>query len=66
MKVQVNGEQSTVREGLTVAELVTESGLADRRVAVELNRNVLARDRWASTELREDDVVEIVHFVGGG
>jgi thiamine biosynthesis protein ThiS len=36
------------------------------RVAVELNREIVPRDRWIATELREGDQLEIVHFVGGG
>jgi thiamine biosynthesis protein ThiS len=36
------------------------------RVAVELNRSIVARDQWAKTNLAEDDRLEIVHFVGGG
>jgi len=36
------------------------------RVAVELNRDLLSRDRWDKTKLSEGDKLEIVHFVGGG
>ena len=36
------------------------------RVAVELNRDIVPRDRWAETALNEGDRLEIVHFVGGG
>jgi sulfur carrier protein len=36
------------------------------RVAVELNREIASRDRWAQLELSEGDQIEIVHFVGGG
>ena len=36
------------------------------RVAVELNRDIVPRDLWASTQLAENDRLEIVHFVGGG
>jgi len=36
------------------------------RVAVELNRELISRDRWTETQLADDDKLEIVHFVGGG
>jgi thiamine biosynthesis protein ThiS len=36
------------------------------RVAVELNREIVPRDRWSRTRLKESDRLEIVHFVGGG
>ena len=36
------------------------------RVAVELNREIVPRDRWSETLLKDGDRLEIVHFVGGG
>ena len=66
MKIVVNGEERELREGATVADLVALSGVAPERVAVELNREVVRRARWAETRLGEGDRVEIVHFVGGG
>jgi thiamine biosynthesis protein ThiS len=36
------------------------------RIAVELNLNIVPRDRWDATPLNEGDRLEIVHFVGGG
>jgi len=41
-------------------------GMKADRVAVELNREIVPRDRWASTYLTEGDRLEVVHFVGGG
>ena len=66
MKVRVNGRETDVSSGATVADLVESLGLGARRVAVELNRGVIARNDWASTLLSESDQVEVVQFVGGG
>lgn len=66
MQVVVNGEAREVHEGLTLTALVAEMGLGERRVAIELNRDVVSRDAWDRTALGAGDVVEIVHFVGGG
>ena len=66
MTVTVNGEPRTLGDGTTVAVLIAELGLRDRRLAVEVNRDVVSRDRYAEQELRPGDVVEIVQFVGGG
>ena len=66
MNVCVNGRDTDVPNGATVADLVETLGLGSKRVAVELNRDVVARDRWPRTELRDRDHVEIVQFVGGG
>ncbi|HYC55166.1 MAG TPA: sulfur carrier protein ThiS [Candidatus Binatia bacterium] len=66
MRVQINGEESDVDAGATIADLVARLGLGGRRVAVELNRDVVSADAWSTTSLRSGDVLEIVHFVGGG
>ncbi|HEX8069800.1 MAG TPA: sulfur carrier protein ThiS [Pyrinomonadaceae bacterium] len=66
MRVQVNGEQQEVRDGLTLGELLAQLRLAPERLAVERNREVVRRARWAETVLADGDQIEIVHFVGGG
>lgn len=66
MKVQVNGEAKEVPEGTTVRRLVELLGLADGPVAVEKNGDIVRRAQHVSDMLAEGDVVEIVHFVGGG
>ena len=50
----------------TVADLVATLGLGPRRIAVEVNRAVVARAEYGVTALRDGDAVEIIHFVGGG
>ena len=62
----MNGEARDVPDGLTVRGLVEHLGLTDGPVAVECNREVVPRARHATTALAAGDVVEIVHFVGGG
>jgi thiamine biosynthesis protein ThiS len=47
-------------------DLVRELSLTPERIAIELNQQVVRRDKWAQTTLVEGDRVEIVHFVGGG
>ena len=64
--VVVNGEERAVAQGLGVADLLAELGVEPRMVVVEHNRRILARDRLDATPVREADVLEVVHFVGGG
>lgn len=64
--VVINGETRTVIQGTTVAALIVELGLGDRRVAVERNREVVPRAEHGSTVLAAGDRVELVTFVGGG
>ena len=66
MRVMIKGEAQTLRDGVTIAHLITELGLNQRRIAVEINREIIARDAYAARALAPDDEVEIVHFVGGG
>lgn len=66
MKLTVNGEVREVPEGLTVRGLVEHLGLTEGPVAVEKNREVVPRAEHASVALADGDVLEIVHFVGGG
>ena len=66
MKLRINGEDREVVDNLSLNELVTELDLTPERIAIELNQNVVRRAHWPSTVLKENDRVEIVHFVGGG
>jgi thiamine biosynthesis protein ThiS len=66
MVIQVNGEARNVEGPLSVGSLIQQLGMKPDRVAIELNRQIVRRDAWAQTQLREGDRVEIVHFVGGG
>ena len=66
MRVQLNGEAKDVRNGLTVEELVHQLGLSARRVAVEINRDIVPHEGYTQHALCDGDVVEIVQFVGGG
>jgi len=65
MKLVINGEEQS-HAAATVAELVAQLGMKPDRVAVELNHDIVPRDRWPSTPLNDGDKLEIVHFVGGG
>jgi len=66
MQLVINGVSRPVPDGLTVATLIDHLGMKSDRVAVELNREIVPRNRWNDTSLGENDRLEIVHFVGGG
>ena len=66
MRIQINGETREVPDALSLQKLVVDLELAPERLAIELNRNVVRRADWPATILKEDDRVEIVHFIGGG
>ena len=66
MRIRLNGKDREVRGGHTVRSLLDELELRPGMVVVELNRDILERDRYADVPVREGDAIELVHFVGGG
>ena len=66
MKLTINGENRELEEIGTLSALVEELGMKQDRVAIEHNRQIVPREQWAQTHLKDGDCLEIVHFVGGG
>lgn len=66
MQIQLNGEPYSLEAGLTAADLIDQLALTGRRVAVEINEEIVPRSQLAITPLAEDDQVEVVHAIGGG
>jgi thiamine biosynthesis protein ThiS len=66
MKLTINGEDRELGAVSTLSDLIAELGMKPDRVAVELNRELVPRARWAATSISDGDKLEIVHFVGGG
>lgn len=63
--VTLNGSPKSVTTA-TLADLLADLQLEGKRLAVELNRQIIPRTQYAATALHEGDAIEIVHFVGGG
>jgi thiamine biosynthesis protein ThiS len=66
MRITVNGEIKELESEVNLDRLLELFSLPSKRVAVELNRQVVRRQDWATIMIREADTIEIVHFVGGG
>ncbi|OFV85046.1 MAG: thiamine biosynthesis protein ThiS [Acidobacteria bacterium RIFCSPHIGHO2_02_FULL_67_57] len=66
MQVTLNGEPRELPDNLTLQELLQRLQLDADRVAVEHNREIIKRDRWATVKVQAGDQLEIVHLVGGG
>jgi sulfur carrier protein len=66
MQILLNGNPHDCADDTTLAQLLADHGYAQRRVAVEINRQIIPRSEHASTRLRPADHVEIVHAMGGG
>ena len=66
VKVLLNGAPREVTEDLSVSDLLDAEGYAQRKVAVEVNREIVPKSLHAQRILREGDRIEIVHAIGGG
>jgi thiamine biosynthesis protein ThiS len=66
MEVTINGEVRELPAELTVAELLSHFGLEVDRIVVELNREIVPRDRYGEAAVVAGDVLELVEIVGGG
>ncbi len=66
MQIQLNGEMRQTEPDTTIATLLACEGLAERRVAVEVNGTIVPRDQHATHLLGDGDHIEIVHALGGG
>ena len=66
MDIQLNGETRGIPEQATLATLLEHEGLAERRVAVEVNGAIVPRGQHSTHALQPGDTVEIVHALGGG
>jgi sulfur carrier protein len=66
MKVTINGQMQKLPDGATVTGMLEALGVQNRRVAVELNREVIPRAQHPGTPLADGDVIEVVTLVGGG
>jgi len=64
--VIVNGKAEQIDPDIVIDQLLARIGLAGKRVAVELNREIVPRSLHGETRLKAGDRVEIVHAIGGG
>jgi sulfur carrier protein len=66
MMIRLNGEPRQIPDDSTAAALIALLELSGKRLAMEVNREIVPRSAYASHRLQEGDEVEIVHAIGGG
>jgi sulfur carrier protein len=66
MKIVVNGQERALTAPLTVSALLDELGMHGKRVAVEVNQEIVPRSRHGEFQLNDSDRVEVVFAIGGG
>ena len=66
MQILLNGANTELPADLTARELVEHLELAGKRIAMEVNGEIVPRSVYATHQFRDGDKVEIVHAIGGG
>jgi len=66
MRIQLNGKAIEVTSGTSLLQLIEAQGFAGKRLAAEVNREIVPKAAHSDFELHERDCIEIVHAIGGG
>ena len=65
-KIQLNGDLYEINNGTNLNELLNKLKIQKNKVAIEVNGQIVEKDKYSNLTLNKDDKVEIVHFIGGG
>ena len=66
IKITVNGKQMQIIPKFSLKSLITKLKMPINKIAIELNKKIIDKKRISKIQLKKDDKVEIVHFIGGG
>ena len=66
IKIKVNGKITTIVDKFTLVELINKLNIPLRKVAIEINNEIIDKKTIKKFKLKNKDVIEIVHFIGGG
>jgi len=65
-KIQLNGDTFEINVGTNLNELLNKLKIQKNKVAIEVNGEIIEKNKYLNIILNKDDKVEIVHFIGGG
>ena len=65
-KIQLNGDLYEINSGTNLNELLNKLKIQKNKVAIEVNGEIVEKDKYPNLILNKNDKVEIVHFIGGG
>ena len=66
IKIKLNGKSKTIVENFKIQDLIDNLKIPIKKVAIELNQEILDKKKLKRIKLKKDDKIEIVHFIGGG
>lgn len=64
--IKINGKQADIKPGTKLSDYLLSGGFDPKRIAVELNGEIIPKSKYDTVLFSDGDVMEIVHFVGGG
>ena len=66
IKIKVNGKLSTINNNLSLLDYIKKLKVPLKKVAIELNQEIMDKNKLGKIKLKNNDKIEIVHFIGGG
>ena len=66
IKIKINGKLSTINDNLSLLSYIKKFKIPLKKVAIELNQEIIDKNKISKIKLKKDDKIEIVHFIGGG
>ena len=66
IKIKINGKFSLINENLTLSSFLEKLKIPIKKVAIELNQEIIDKNKINKIKLKKNDKIEIVHFIGGG
>jgi thiamine biosynthesis protein ThiS len=66
IKIKINGKIISIVEGLSLSRIIKDFKIPLNKVAIELNKEIVDKKRINKIKIKDKDMIEIVHFIGGG
>ena len=66
IKIKINGKNKSIDFGSNLYELINSLNISIKKVAIEFNKEIIDKKKIKEIKLKNNDIVEIVHFIGGG
>ena len=66
IKIKINGKKALINDKEKLSKILQDLKIPIKKVAIEINREIIIKKKLNSIKVKENDVVEIVHFIGGG
>ena len=66
MNITINGREEAIEKTLTLQELLKIKNIRSEIVVVEMNKEIIDKDKFKNTLIKDKDILEIIHFIGGG